>query len=435
MRVVVLGAGVIGATSAWYLARAGHEVMVVDRQPEAALETSFANGGQISVSHAEPWANPTAPLKILQWLGREDAPLLFRLRADPAQWLWGLRFLFECLPGRTRSNTEAAFALALYSREQLAQLRRDTGIRYDSQTRGILHLYEERREFERAKRQIERLSTRGLEAEIKTPEECLKIEPALGNSTVQMVGGVYAASDESGDAQLFTRNLVELCRAQGVSFRFNVSVKRLEVARGAIERVVIDDEEGIEESLRADAYVVALGSYSPLLLGGIGLSVPVYPVKGYSITVPLEPGDEAPQVSLTDHARKVVVSRLGERLRVAGTAEMNGYDTEINEFRCAALVKRCFEWFPKAGSPERAQFWTGLRPATPSNLPLIGRSKYSNLYLNTGHGTLGWTLACGSARALADIVSGRRPEPEFGFLGAVGNRKRGAISVAPRLSA
>jgi len=435
VRVVVLGAGVIGTASAWYLARAGHEVMVVDRQPEAALETSFANGGQISVSHAEPWANPTAPLKILQWLGREDAPLLFRLRADPAQWLWGLRFLFECLPGRTRSNTEAAFALALYSREQLAQLRRDTGIRYDSQTRGILHLYEERREFERAKRQIEQLGARGLEAEIKTPQECLRIEPALGNSTVRIVGGVYAASDESGDAQLFTRNLVELCRAQGVSFRFNVSVRQLEVARGAIERVVIDDEEGIEESLRADTYVVALGSYSPLLLGGIGLSVPVYPVKGYSITVPLEPGDEAPQVSLTDHARKIVVSRLGDRLRVAGTAEMNGYDTEINEFRCAALVKRCFEWFPKAGRPERAQFWTGLRPATPSNLPLIGRSKYSNLCLNTGHGTLGWTLACGSARALADIVSGRRPEPEFGFLGTVGSKKRGTISVAPRLSA
>ena len=431
--MVVLGAGVIGATSAWYLARAGHEVMVVDRQPEAALETSFANGGQISVSHAEPWANPTAPLKILQWLGREDAPLLFRLRADPAQWLWGVSFLFECLPGRTRSNTEAAFALAVYSREQLAQLRRDTGIRYDSQTRGILHLYEERREFERAKRQIGPLSARGLVAEIKTPQECQRIEPALGNSMVRIAGGVYAASDESGDAQLFTRNLVELCRAQGVSFRFNVSARRLEAARGAIERVVIDDEAGIEESLRADAYVVALGSYSPLLLRGIGLSVPVYPVKGYSITVPLEPGDEAPQVSLTDHARKIVISRLGDRLRVAGTAEMNGYDTEINEFRCAALVKRCFEWFPKAGSPERAQFWTGLRPATPSNLPLIGRSKYSNLYLNTGHGTLGWTLACGSARALADIVSGRRPEPEFGFLGTAGNRKRGTISAAARL--
>ena len=433
MRVVVLGAGVIGTTGAWYLARAGHEVMVVDRQPEAALETSFANGGQISVSHSEPWANPTAPLKILQWLGREDAPLLFRVRADAAQWLWGLRFLRECLPGRTRSNTEAAFALALYSREQLAQLRRETGIRYESQTLGILHLYEEELEFERAKRQVGELRARGLDVQVKTPAECREIEPALGNSTVRIVAGIYSASDESGDAHLFTRNLVELCRAQGVSFRFNVSVRRLEGARGAIERVVIDDEEGIEESLRADAYVVALGSYSPLLLKEVGVSVPVYPVKGYSITVPLEPGDEAPQVSLTDHARKLVVSRLGDRLRVAGTAEMNGYNTEINEVRCAALVKRCFEWFPKAGRPERVQYWTGLRPATPNNLPLIGGSKYSNLFLNTGHGTLGWTLACGSGRALADIVSGRRPEPRFDFLGTSGSRKRGTVSVAARL--
>jgi D-amino-acid dehydrogenase len=216
-----------------------------------------------------------------------------------------------------------------------------------------------------------------------------------------------------------------------VSFRFKVSVKRLEAARGAIDRVVIDDEKGIEESLRAEAYVVALGSYSPLLLAPVGVSVPVYPVKGYSVTLPLELDDEAPRTSVTDHARKIVISRLGDRLRVAGTAELNGYDTEMNESRCAALVRRCFEWFPKAGRPERAQFWTGLRPATPSNLPLIGRSKYSNLFLNTGHGTLGWTLACGSGRALADIVSGRKPEPEFGFLGFETKTKRATLSVTP----
>ena len=434
MKVVVLGAGVIGTTSAWYLARTGHEVMVVDRQPEVALETSFANGGQISVSHCEPWANPAAPSKILQWLGREDAPLLFRPRADPAQWLWSLRFLFECLPGRTRRNTAAAFALALYSQEQLRELRRDTGIRYDSQTRGILHLYEEPREFERAKKQAELLRARGLETEIKTPQECLAVEPALKGSTVKITGGAYAASDESGDARTFTHNLAELCRSQGVSFRFKVSVRRLEAARGAIERVVIDDEEGIEESLRADAYVVALGSYSTLLLQPIGISVPVYPVKGYSITLPLEPGDEAPQVSITDHARNIVISRLGDRLRAAGTAEMNGYDTEMNEFRCQALLKRCFEWFPKAGRAERAQFWTGLRPATPSNLPLIGCSKYSNLFLNTGHGTLGWTLACGSGRALADIVNGRKPEPEFRFIGLEAKTKAAAPFGRPRLT-
>src|SRR5712692_11813061 len=276
MHVLVLGAGVIGVASAWYLSKAGHEVTLVDRHDAAGLETSFANGGQISVSHAQPWANPRVPRKILKWLGREEAPLLFRPRADLAQWLWGLRFLFECLPGRAFRNTESALVLALYSHEQLRQLRRDTGIRYDSQTRGILHLYEERREFERAKKQAELLRARGLETEIKTPQECLAVEPALKGSTVRITGGAYAASDESGDARTFTQNLAELCRGQGVSFRFKVSVKRLEAARGALERVVIDDEEGIEESLRADAYVVALGSYSPLLLKGVGISVPVY---------------------------------------------------------------------------------------------------------------------------------------------------------------
>ncbi|HXZ54226.1 MAG TPA: D-amino acid dehydrogenase [Burkholderiales bacterium] len=432
MKVIVLGAGVIGTTSAWYLARAGHNVTVVDRQPQAALETSFANGGQISVSHSEPWANPTAPVKILRWLGREDAPLLFRPRADLGEWLWGLRFLVECMPGRTRHNTAEAFALALYSREQLGQLRRDTGISYEARTSGILHLYEERREFQHASRQVGSLRWPGLELEIKTPDECLQIEPALRDSRISVVGGVLAGSDESGDAQLFTRNLSDLCRAQGVEFRFNVSVRALEAGRGGIERAVIDDEAGIEESLRADAYVIALGSYSPLLLAPLGISIPVYPVKGYSITLPLEPDSVAPQISLTDHARKIVISRLGNRLRVAGTAELNGYDTEMNVARCNALVKRCFEWFPKAGRSEGAQFWTGLRPATPSNLPLIGRSKYPNLFLNTGHGTLGWTLACGSGRALADIVSGRTPEPEFGFLELRNARKGATSSVAPR---
>lgn len=432
MRVIVLGAGVIGTTSAWYLARAGHEVAVVDRQPAAALETSFANGGQISASHSEPWANPTAPLKILQWLGREDAPLLFRPSADLGAWLWGLRFLVECLPSRARHNTEAALSLALYSRELLGQLRRDTAISYESKELGILHLYEERREFEQAKGQAELLKWRGLNLEIKTPQECLQIEPALEHSRVRIVGGAYAASDESGDAQLFTKNLSDLCRAQGVSFRFNVSVKRLEATRGVLERVVIDDEAGIEESLRSDAYVIALGSYSAPLLRQIGISIPVYPVKGYSITLPLAPSDVAPQISLTDHARKIVMSRLGDRLRVAGTAELTGYDTEMNEARCAALIKRCFDWFPKAGRAENAQHWTGLRPATPSNLPLVGRSKYPNLFLNTGHGTLGWTLACGSGRALADIVSGLKPEPVFPFLGADTGPRGATSSVAPR---
>jgi D-amino-acid dehydrogenase len=335
------------------------------------------------------------------------------------------------MPARSRRNTEAAFALALYSREQLRQLRRETGISYDAREGGILHLYDEAREFEHATGEVGSLRERGLDLEVKTPEECRKIEPALEHSRVAIEGGIFAPSDESGDAHLFTKNLSELCRAHGVAFRFNVSVKRLESTRGSIERVVIDDEAGIEESLRGDAYVVALGSYSPLLLRRIGISVPIYPVKGYSITLRLEPGDVASQTSLTDHSRKIVLSRLGERLRVAGTAELNGYNTEMNEVRCEALVKRCLQWFPRVGNPETAQFWTGLRPATPGNLPFIGRSKYPNLFLNTGHGTLGWTLACGSGRALADILSGRRPEPRFGFMGAEAGTKRATSSVAP----
>ena len=435
MKVIVLGAGVIGTTSAWYLARAGHEVLVVDRQSEPGLETSFANGGQISVSHSEPWANPTAPLQILRWLGREDAPLLFRPRFDLEQWLWGMRFLLECLPARARRNTAQALALAMYSREQLHELRRETGIAYDAQTRGILHLYEERREFAHARAQVDFLNSHGLDVSIKTPEECVEIEPALGRAAHRFAGAAYARTDESGDASMFTRNLAELCRRQGVEFRFNVNVSRIELARGAATRVVVDDDRGIEESLRADAYVVALGSYSPLLLRPIGLALPVYPVKGYSITLSLQPGDEAPYTSLTDHSRKLVFSRLGERLRVAGTAELNGYDTEINAVRCEALVARCFELFPQAGRPQDAQFWTGLRPATPSNLPIVGRSKVPNLYLNTGHGTLGWTLSCGSGRALADIVSGRLPEPKFGFVGLEPKTRGAAVPAAPRLTA
>ncbi len=417
MRVVVLGAGVVGTASAWYLARAGHEVTVLDRQAEPALETSFANGGQISVSHAEPWANPTAPFRVLQWLGKEDAPLLFRPRADLDQWVWGLRFLLECLPARTRRNTEAAFALAAYSRDALRALRSETGLHYDELARGILHLYTEPGLFEHAHKEVALLRARGFDIATKTPEECVAIEPALAHARPLLFGGAYATSDESGDAHLFTRRLAELAQRNGVRFRFNVGVNRIEVEAGRVSRVVIDDEVGIEESVRAEAFVVSLGSYSRLMLSRIAISLPIYPVKGYSVTLPLTQEDVAPTVSLTDHARKIVISRLGNRLRVAGTAELAGYDTAINEVRCEALLKRCFELFPKAGRPEEAEYWTGLRPATPTNLPCIGRTRYSNLYLNTGHGTLGWTMACGAGQALADIVGGKKPEPEFPFLG------------------
>jgi D-amino-acid dehydrogenase len=430
MRVIVLGAGVVGTASAWYLARAGHEVTVVERQGAAGLETSFANGGQISVSHAEPWANPDAPGKIWEWLGREDAPLLFRLRGDARQWAWGLRFLVECLPFRTRDNIRQILALALYSRAQLQLLRRDTGIQYDQLTRGILHFYTDEEEFERAVEQATLMRQYGCERDIKTAAECIAIEPALRHAAERIVGGTYTATDESGDARKFTEGLAQLAAAQGVRFLYGRSIKRLEAERRRIMSVVLADAEGGDDRISADAYVVALGSYSPLVLRSVGISIPVYPLKGYSITVPLEAGDEAPTVSLTDDSHKLVFSRLGERLRVAGTAELNGYNTDVNDVRCEAIVRRTFDLFPSAGHPERAEFWTGLRPATPSNVPVVGRTRYANLFLNTGHGTLGWTMACGSGRAIADLVSGRQPEPDFRFTGLPA-RARGVLVAKP----
>jgi D-amino-acid dehydrogenase len=412
MRVIVLGAGVIGVTSAWYLARAGHHVTVLERQAGAALETSFANGGQISVSHAEPWANPGAPGKVLQWLGREDAPLLFRPRLDLDQWAWGLRFLRECLPARTRANTLAIIALARHSHKHLCELRTETGIRYDGLTRGILHLFTEPADWAAAPPKAKLMREHGLELVVKSAAECLDIEPALGDSRAPVLGGVYAPADESGDAHRFTQGLAALCTERGVVFEYGCRVLALNALDGSVEGVRI---EGRDTPLAADAYVVCLGSYSPLLLRPLKESVPVYPVKGYSVTIPTGPGFRAPTVSLTDEARKLVFSRLGDRLRVAGTAELAGYDTTLNPVRCEVALKRAFELFPEAGDRSRVDFWTGLRPATPGNVPLIGRARHRKLFLNTGHGTLGWTLACGSGQALANIVSGRAPEVAFPF--------------------
>jgi D-amino-acid dehydrogenase len=414
LRVTVLGAGVVGVTSAWYLAQAGHEVTVIDRQPEAARETSFANGGQISVSHAEPWANPRAPAQVLKWLGRPDAPLLFRPRADPAQWSWGLRFLAECLPWRTRANTLAILALARHSQARLRELRAEAGIEYHGLTRGILHLFTERRDWEAAAPRAELVRRHGLEAKLLSAGECVALEPALEGSAVPLMGGLYAPGDESGDARLFTQRLAERTASRGVCFRFGERVLALDAAGDRIDGVRLEDGPPPE----ADAWVVALGSYSPLLLRPLGIRLGVYPVKGYSVTIPTGPGDRAPTLSLTDEARKLVFSRLGDRLRVAGTAELAGYDTGLSPARCEAIVKRVFELFPEAGDRSRAELWTGLRPAMPGNVPAIGRTRYRNLFLNTGHGTLGWTLACGSAHALTEIVSGRSPGIEFPFRGA-----------------
>ena len=410
MKIIVLGAGVVGTTSAWYLQQAGHEVTVIDRQPGAGLETSFANGGQISASHAVPWANPGAPLKILKWLGKEDAPLLFRFKADLQQWRWGLQFLRECTPGRTRENIRKLVTMGVYSRTALQALRAETNLQYDHLERGILHFFTDREQFEHGVKASETMTQFGLNVEAKTVKECIALEPALAPAESKLAGGTYTASDESGDAHLFTQRLAALAETKGVNFCYNSKIVDLARTNDRITGVMIRDAAGLVSEIKADAYVVAMGSYSPLLLKPLGITILVYPAKGYSVTFPIRAGGTAPQVSLTDEAYQMVFSRLGDRLRIAGTAELNGYNTELNQARCENILQRALELFPNVGNRGEAKFWTGLRPATPNNVPYIGKTRFDNLFLNTGHGTLGWTLACGSGKLLTDVIASRATE-------------------------
>jgi D-amino-acid dehydrogenase len=418
MKVTVLGAGLLGVTSAYYLQQLGHEVVVVDRQATPAAETSFANGGQISVSHAEPWANPGAPLKVLQWLGREDSPLLFRLRADKHQWLWGLRFLRECTPARTRRNIEQIVRLGSYSRDALQALRSATGISYEHRSEGILHFYTSSKEFDAALKPAEQMRQLGCERRVVSADEAVRIEPALAHIRPHLAGATFTAEDESGDANLFARELAALCRSAGVKFLMNHTVTAIREAGGQVDHVECADGEGRFQRLRADAYVLALGALSPLLARQVGIRLPIYPAKGYSVTMPVKDPAAAHRVSLTDDQYKLVFSRLGDRLRIAGTAEFNGYDRDLNRVRCEAIVRRVEQLFPGAGEVGRAEYWSGLRPATPSNVPIVGKSRLPNFFLNTGHGTLGWTHCCGSGKSIARIVSGLDPEIDFDFAAA-----------------
>jgi len=419
MHVIVLGAGLLGVTSAYYLQQLGHEVTVIDRQASPAAETSFANGGQISVSHAEPWANPSAPLKVLQWLGREDAPLLFRIRADMRQWLWGLQFLRECTPSRTKHNIEQIVRLGTYSRDMLQALRRDTSIAYHQRTEGILHFYTTQKEFDGALGPAEQMRALGCERTVISADEAVQIEPALAHIRPQLAGATYTAEDESGDANAFARELVKLCEAAGVKFLMNHTVTAIREAGGKVEHVEATDHSGRFQRIAGDAYVLAMGSLSPIYAAPLGIRLPIYPAKGYSVTMPVIDPSKAHQVSLTDDEFKLVFSRYtaadGDRLRIAGTAELNGYDRDLNRVRCEAIVRRVEQLFPGAGDASQASFWAGLRPATPSNVPLIGKTRLPNFFLNTGHGTLGWTHSCGSGKSIARIVSGLAPEVDFAF--------------------
>jgi D-amino-acid dehydrogenase len=405
MKILVLGSGVIGVTSAWYLTRAGHEVTLVDRQPRPALETSFANGGQISWGAANPWAAPEIPGKAIVWLFKQHSPLVLRPSLDPALWSWLLQMLRNCTHARYLANKERQLRLARYSHACLTGLREQIGLNYDQSTHGLLILYRSTRDLEVATRGARLLDRLGIAYRFLDRGACVAHEPALRDSCDKIVGGMLFPGDESGDCRLFTEELAARARQQGVQFLASTTVTRLVAENGRIVRVVTDRGD-----LTADACVLACGSDSPLLLKALGIRLPVYPVKGYSITVPVTNDSAAPQGTLTDETYKVVVTRLGNRLRAAGTAELAGYDLTLPPARLATLQYVMRDLFPNAGDTASAEAWAGLRPMTPDNPPVIGATPYKNLFLNTGHGTLGWTMACGSGQVLADLVCGRAPE-------------------------
>ncbi|HET8744874.1 MAG TPA: D-amino acid dehydrogenase [Ramlibacter sp.] len=427
MKTLVLGAGIIGISTAWHLAERGHEVIVVDRQRDAALETSFANAAQISVSYCEPWANRHAPAKLLKWMFRNDAPLLFRPRLDWQQWRWGLEFLAQCNDAAFERNVQQLVALGAYSHAALKEVIGATGIEFNRLEKGIAHFYTDQKAFEEAGVAAELMQKYGVDRKVVSRDELFAIEPAFRNFD-RIVGGTYTATDESGDARVFTQKLAQLCTERGVQFLFGQDIERLETAGGAIAAVRIRDRDtGLVQRLVADDVVVACGSYTAPLLRQVGVDLPIYPGKGYSATFKLKKPADAPFVSSIDDEVKVAMSRLGDELRVAGTIEVSGYDatldSQLARDRCRMLAERiekvlpgvCDTRLPEEGGDP--QFWTGLRPATPTNIPYIGRTRVAGLWVNAGHGTLGWTHGAGSGKAMAELIDGRMPRMNFRFFG------------------
>jgi D-amino-acid dehydrogenase len=394
-------------SSAWFLRELGHDVVVVERQPGPALETSYANGGQISASHAEPWANPGAPRRILGWLGRADAPLLYRPRAELQQWLWGAAFLRECTARRSNSNIRAIVALALHSRAVVKRLRRELRLEYDCAERGILHFYTDQREYEASLAPAALMRTLGCDRRPMTPQQAIELEPALEPVRDRLVGADYCGDDESGDAHLFTEQLAGRCAERGVQFLYGTTAESLQVEGERALGATVRDGDGSRQDITADAVVVCLGVHSVALLRPLGMRLLIYPGKGYSATFDVVEPERAPGVSLTDDEHKLVFSRLGQRLRVAGTAEIAGWGLDLDVVRCAALTRRTRELFPGACDYARPTYWAGLRPVTPSNVPYLGATRVRGLFLNAGHGTLGWTLGPGNGELIAQVISGR----------------------------
>ncbi|MCW2249351.1 D-amino-acid dehydrogenase [Azospirillum fermentarium] len=407
MKVVVLGGGVIGVTTAYYLAKDGHAVTVIDRQPGAALETSYANAGEVSPGYSAPWAGPGVPLKAIKWLLMKHSPLVIRPRMDPRMWTWMAQMLRNCTAARYAVNKGRMVRLAEYSRDCLRDLRADTGITYDERTQGTLQLFRTAKQVDAAAGDIAVLKQYGVPFEVLDPAGCVQAEPALAAVREKIAGGLRLPGDETGDCHLFTQRLAALAAGLGVEFRYGTAIQGLHTDGRRITHVTTDQGE-----VTADRFVLALGSYSPMLLKGVGVSIPVYPVKGYSITVPITDAAAAPESTVMDETYKIAITRLGDRIRVGGTAEIAGYDLTLHAERRAALEHSVSDLFPRGGDVGKAEFWTGLRPMTPDGTPVIGHTPYSNLFLNTGHGTLGWTMACGSGRLVADLVGGRKPQTE-----------------------
>ena len=411
MKVLVLGGGVIGVASAYYLAKAGHEVEVVDRQSGPALETSFGNAGEVSPGYSAPWAGPGVPIKAIKWMLMQHSPLVIWPMFDPAMWRWGAMMLANCTQKAYALNKSRMVPIAEYSRDCLKALRAETGIAYDDRAQGTLQLFRTQKQLDGIGDDVAVLKQYGVPFEVLDREGFCKVEPALRLTQEKFVGALRLPNDETGDCFKFSIRLAEMAGALGVKFRWNTRIEALQVGGGAITGVHTD--AGL---LKADKVVLALGSHSPLLLKPVGIQIPVYPVKGYSITVPITDAQYAPESTIMDETHKVAVTRLGDRIRVGGTAELAGYSLNLREPRRGTLNHVVTDLFPKGGDISKATFWCGLRPMTPDGTPLIGATPVQNLLLATGHGTLGWTMAAGTGRVIADIVSGKQPDIDISGL-------------------
>jgi len=427
MHVIVLGSGVIGTCSAYYLAQAGAQVTVIDRQPGPALETSFANAGQISPGYAAPWAAPGLPLKALKWLLQRHAPLAIRPDGTAFQWRWMAQMLQQCTEARYAVNKRRMLQLAEYSRDCLRQLRADTGLHYEERSAGTLQVFRTQSQLDTAARDVAVLRDCGVPFALLPREALAGVEPALAAATASLTGGLHLPNDETGDCHLFTRGLADLARQRGVQFRFGAHVEALQAEAGRIHGVRVDGA-----LLPADQVVLALGSYSRALLLPLGLDIPVYPVKGYSLTVPIANAAAAPVSTVLDDTYKVALTRFEHRLRVGGMAELGGFDLALRPHRRDTLAKVVNDLFANAGPLDTATFWTGLRPMTPDGTPFVGPTPWRNLWLNTGHGTLGWTMACGAGQLLADLMSGRAPAIDPEGL-SVARHRRHTTAQLPRL--